>query len=365
MLPERRYERFPYVPSDPSTRDERCAEVYEIQVQGLVKRLRRDRTQARRDRHLRRPRFDSGAAGMRAGDGPARLSARPTSWPTRCPGSRPAPRTLAQARRLMRPSDARRTKSTSVPPHPDAQGYRASVREGKEVYDVTFENVQAGERTSHLFRLANLRRRAGGRHRRSERAGAGMVHLRGRRPHVALRASTRACPRRSSSTSFGGSPRPSGWAPRPATRYFEILATPISPELVPGSGAIRLSGHRSGNRSLRTAGFQSLLHAALRIPAVQGSPSSPTARGAIGSADGWPDIPAEQRHQYGIAEIKQHPGIFLRRFFELSQFKRSCIPNAPKVGSGGSLSPRGDYRAPSDSEAAVWLEELELVPDQE
>jgi NAD+ synthase (glutamine-hydrolysing) len=55
----------------------------------------------------------------------------------------------------------------------------------------------------------------------------------------------------------------------------------------------------------------------------------------------------------------------LKRFFGFSQFKRSAIPNGPKVGSGGSLSPRGDYRAPSDSEAAVWIEQLEMVPDKE
>jgi len=77
----------------------------------------------------------------------------------------------------------------------------------------------------------------------------------------------------------------------------------------------------------------------------------------------WPDIPQEGRHQYTIGEIKQWLGVFLWRFFQVSQFKRSCVPNAPKVGSGGSLSPRGDYRAPSDSEATVWLEQLKHVPD--
>ncbi|MCA9432723.1 MAG: hypothetical protein KC940_19570, partial [Candidatus Omnitrophica bacterium] len=58
--------------------------------------------------------------------------------------------------------------------------------------------------------------------------------------------------------------------------------------------------------------------------------------------------------------------VFLYRFFQISQFKRSALPNAPKVGSGGSLSPRGDWRAPSDSEATAWLEELETnTPDGE
>jgi NAD+ synthase (glutamine-hydrolysing) len=66
---------------------------------------------------------------------------------------------------------------------------------------------------------------------------------------------------------------------------------------------------------------------------------------------------------YSLADIKTHLGNFLHRFFKTSQFKRSCVPNAPKVGSGGSLSPRGDWRAPSDSEATAWLDELATVPD--
>jgi NAD+ synthase (glutamine-hydrolysing) len=79
----------------------------------------------------------------------------------------------------------------------------------------------------------------------------------------------------------------------------------------------------------------------------------------------WPDlIPEQRRNEYSLATIKRWLEVFLERFFQASQFKRSAIPNAPKVGSGGSLSPRADWRAPSDSSAAVWLEELRTqVPD--
>src|SRR3972149_5960579 len=79
----------------------------------------------------------------------------------------------------------------------------------------------------------------------------------------------------------------------------------------------------------------------------------------------WPEpLPDEERREYSLAEIKRWLGVFLYRFVQLSQFKRSCLPNGPKVGSGGSLSPRGDWRAPSDAEAAAWLKELdEGVPD--
>jgi NAD+ synthase (glutamine-hydrolysing) len=70
------------------------------------------------------------------------------------------------------------------------------------------------------------------------------------------------------------------------------------------------------------------------------------------------------RNQYDLAAIKRNLKIFLDRFFRLSQFKRTCVPNAPKVGSGGSLSPRGDWRAPSDSESVVWLREADGIPDE-
>ena len=70
-------------------------------------------------------------------------------------------------------------------------------------------------------------------------------------------------------------------------------------------------------------------------------------------------IQAEKRHAYDLPTIKKWLRVFLNRFFATSQFKRSAMPNGPKVGSGGSLSPRGDWRAPSDADATVWLEELE------
>jgi NAD+ synthase (glutamine-hydrolysing) len=76
-------------------------------------------------------------------------------------------------------------------------------------------------------------------------------------------------------------------------------------------------------------------------------------------------VPEHNKNEYTIGEIKYWLEVYLYRFFKTSQFKRSCIPNSPKVGSGGSLSPRGDYRAPSDSEATVWLENVKTIPDKE
>jgi NAD+ synthase (glutamine-hydrolysing) len=74
----------------------------------------------------------------------------------------------------------------------------------------------------------------------------------------------------------------------------------------------------------------------------------------------WPSgLPADQRQHYELADIRKWLEVFLRRFFAFSQFKRSAMPNGPKVSAGGSLSPRGDWRAPSDGNAAAWLEDLE------
>jgi NAD+ synthase (glutamine-hydrolysing) len=78
------------------------------------------------------------------------------------------------------------------------------------------------------------------------------------------------------------------------------------------------------------------------------------------STGDWPaGLPADQRHHYELPEIRKWLEVFLRRFFAFSQFKRSAMPNGPKVSAGGSLSPRGDWRAPSDGSAAAWLEDLE------
>ena len=80
----------------------------------------------------------------------------------------------------------------------------------------------------------------------------------------------------------------------------------------------------------------------------------------------WPPgYPEDRRAAYDLASIRKWLEVFLRRFFAFSQFKRSAMPNGPKVSAGGSLSPRGDWRAPSDSEATVWMDQLALIPDQE
>jgi NAD+ synthase (glutamine-hydrolysing) len=74
----------------------------------------------------------------------------------------------------------------------------------------------------------------------------------------------------------------------------------------------------------------------------------------------WPpNFDADQRVAYDLPTIRHWLEVFLRRYFGFAQFKRSALPNGPKVVAGGSLSPRGEWRAPSDGNARAWLDELE------
>jgi NAD+ synthase (glutamine-hydrolysing) len=150
---------------------------------------------------------------------------------------------------------------------------------------------------------------------------------------------------------------------------MKILDTEISPELIPSSGSEDLGASQPSQSTEAKLGPYSLHDFYLYYTTRYGFPPPKVAFLAYSiwsdiQRGTWPEIPEERRRQYDLAEIKKHLGTFLFRFFQLSQFKRSCIPNGPKVGSGGSLSPRGDYRAPSDGEATAWLQQLALIPDE-
>jgi NAD+ synthase (glutamine-hydrolysing) len=282
------------------------------------------------------------------------------------PGFATSARTLEQAHALMgaigcaareldiRPSSAQMLRDIG---HPFARG--------EAVYDVTFENVQAGERTSHLFRLAN--------HEGALVVGTGDLselalgwctygvgdHM----SHYNVNASVPKTLVQHLIRWVAHSDRMGAEASQVLER---ILATEISPELVPGDG----DGEQPAQGTEAIIGPYELqdfhLYHTLRYgfaPPKIAFLAYCAWRDAKEGA--WPDIPEDRRHQYAIGDIKRHLATFLERFFRLSQFKRSAIPNAPKVGSGGSLSPRGDYRAPSDSEATAWLRQLPLIPDGE
>jgi NAD+ synthase (glutamine-hydrolysing) len=339
---EIKIERLPYVPGDPRTRDARCEEVYRIQVQGLVTRMRAtgskrlvigvsgglDSTQAlivcaRAMDELKLPRANILAFTM--------------------PGFATSTRTRSQAWQLMRAFGATAEEIDIKPSclqmlkdlgHPYARG--------RKVYDVTFENVQAGERTSHLFRLANQR--------------GGMVVGTGDLSELALGWTTYGVGDHMSHYNVNASvPKTliqflAGWVAESEEFSADVkralrrvLETEISPELVPGRQSTEAT---VGPYELQDFNLYYILRFGYAPAKV-----------AFLAWHAW-------RGKYRLREIRKWLTVFLKRFFQ-NQFKRSVAPNAPKVGSGGSLSPRGDWRAPSDGSASAWLANLARVPTRE
>jgi NAD+ synthase (glutamine-hydrolysing) len=362
----RRIERFPYVPADPDSRSERCEEVYNIQVRGLETRLRATGIE----------RVVIGVSGgldsthalivcVRALD---RLGLpRSNVLAYTMPGFATSDRTLSNARRLM---EALGVSANEIDIRPSATQMLRDVghpaADGEPVYDVTYENVQAGERTSHLFRLAN--------HHRALVVGTGDLS------ELALGWSTYGVGDQMSHYNVNAS------VPKTLIQFLirwaidteqfsaeasdvlqSVLDTEISPELVPHEDP---DANVPGQHSEDVVGPYELQDFFLYYIVRFGYGPSKLAFMAHHAwhdreRGSWPNlIPAERRNEYSLADIKRWLAAFLERFFHTSQFKRSAIPNAPKVGSGGSLSPRGDWRAPSDSAATAWLAELERVPDE-
>jgi NAD+ synthase (glutamine-hydrolysing) len=360
LLLERSYERFPYVPADPLGREERCAEVYEIQVQGLATRLRA--TELRRVVIGISGGIDSTQALLVCAHAMDRLGyPRQHVIAYTMPGFATSSRTLDQARRLM--------ASIGCEPHeldirPAAHQMLSDIGHpfstGSETFDVTFENVQAGERTSHLFRLANLHNAlVVGTGDLSELALGWCTY--GVGDHMSHYAVNASVPKTLIQHVIRWVAETERLGADTSAILRDILATEISPELVPGkAGAIQATESLIGPYELQDFNLYYTVRFGFTPTKIAFLAYCAWRDRSLGV---WPDIPENKRHEYSIAAIKAHLKTFLLRFFKLSQFKRSCVPNAPKVGSGGSLSPRGDYRAPSDSEATAWLAELELVPE--
>ncbi|OGA38676.1 MAG: NAD(+) synthase [Betaproteobacteria bacterium RIFCSPLOWO2_12_FULL_68_19] len=340
---ERKIERLPYVPGDPATRDTRCEEVYRIQVQGLATRMRATGTK----------KLVIGVSGGLDSTQALIVCARAMDelgLPRRnilaytMPGFATSTRTRNQAWQLMRAVGA---TAEEIDIRPSCMQMLKDLRhpfaKGRKLYDLTFENVQAGERTSHLFRLANQHQ--------------GIVVGTGDLSELALGWCTYGVGDQMSHYNVNAS------VPKTLIQYLigwiaasgefsadvkralrRVLDTDISPELVPGR-----------QRTEDVIGPYELqdfnLYYTLRFG------YSP-AKVAFLAWSAWHD-------KYRLAVIRKWLGVFLKRFFETSQFKRSAMPNGPKVGSGGSLSPRGDWRAPSDSSAAAWLAALDSVPARE
>ncbi|WP_028226131.1 NAD(+) synthase [Paraburkholderia ferrariae] len=358
----RRVERFPYVPADPKRRDERCNEVYNIQVQALVQRL----SQAGIKKVVIGVSggLDSTHALLVCAKAMDRLGLpRANILAYTMPGFATSERTLRQARQLMelvgctaKEIDIRKSCMQML----EDLGHPYS--EGKESYDITFENVQAGERTNHLFRLANFNHAIViGTGDLSELALGWCTY--GVGDHMSHYNVNASVPK-TLITHLVRWVAETGQIGESGSDVLEaILDTDISPELIPGK-----ANGAPEQKTESVIGPYELqdfnLYYTLRFGFTPAKVAF-LAQHAWGDREkgAWPENTKVARNQYELAAIKRNLRIFLDRFFRQSQFKRTCIPNAPKVGSGGSLSPRGDWRAPSDSGSAVWLADLERVPD--
>ncbi len=358
----RTVERFPYVPSDPAQLADNCYEAWNIQVQGLTERLRATGLQ----------RLVIGVSGGLDSTGALVVAVkamdllelpRTNVLAYTLPGFATSEGTKANAWTLMR---SLKVSAHEIDIRPAAKAMLASLdhpfARGEPVYDVTFENVQAGLRTDFLFRLANQN-------------GALVVGT-GDLSELGLGWCTYGVGDQMSHYNPNGSVSKTliqhlirfaanAGAFDPETRdvLHAILATEISPELVPADA----SGQ--GQSTEAFVGPYELQDFNLYYLTRYGFPPSKI---AYLSWQAWrdaarggfpPDTAASDRRAYDLATIKRWLRLFLQRFFA-NQFKRSAMPNGPKLSSGGSLSPRGDWRMPSDAAATAWLKELdENVPD--
>jgi NAD+ synthase (glutamine-hydrolysing) len=353
---ERRVERFPFVPSDPGRLAQDCYEAYNIQVSGLVQRRRAagggkivigvsgglDSTQAlivaaKAVDLLGRPRTDILAYTL--------------------PGFGTSEGTKGNAHRLMQ---ALGVDAQELDIRPAARQMLADLghpfSRGEPVYDVTFENVQAGLRTDYLFRAANHR--------------GGFVLGTGDLSELGLGWCTYGVGDQMSHYNVNaGVPKTLiqhliRWVisshqfdAETSAVLADIVETEISPELVPADAAgLQSTEAKIGPYELQDFNLFYTLRYGFRpskIAFLAWRAWHDVSQGA------WPPgFPDERRHQYDLSEIRHWLELFLRRFFAFSQFKRSAMPNGPKVVAGGSLSPRGDWRAPSDGNAEAWLQEL-------
>ena len=356
----RAVDRFPFVPDDPARLAQDCYEAYNIQVAALVQRLRA----------IGEPRIVIGVSGgldsthalivaARAVDrlGLGREHIHAITMPGFATSAGTRSNALALARALgcrVEELDIRplAEQMLAAMDHPYGRGER-----GREVYDVTFENVQAGLRTDLLFRIAGRR--------------GGIVLGTGDLSELALGWCTFGVGDQMAHYGVNaGIPKTLiqhliRWVV--AERLFPddvgdvllaILGTEISPELVPAHEGepIQSTQARIGPYALQDFTLWHVLRRGSRPSRIaflaERAWSDP-------SAGAWPPgLPEEERVAYDLAAIRKWELVFFRRFFS-NQFKRSTLPNGPKVVAGGSLSPRGDWRMPSDASGAAWIAELE------
>jgi NAD+ synthase (glutamine-hydrolysing) len=342
----RSIERFPFVPSDRQQRDERCFEAYNIQVHGLMKRLQSSRLQ--RVVIGISGGLDSTHALIVAAKTMDRLKLpRENILGFTMPGYATSRKTWQNAHALMK---SLHITAAEIDIRPSCLQMLKDLR----------HPFAAGERTSHLFRLANHH--------------GGLVLGTGDLSELALGWCTYGVGDQMSHYNVNSSvPKTliqhllrwiiasSDFEKETGAVLQSILDTEISPELVPHetgdqSGPAQRTEEKIGPYDLQDFNLYYITRYGFRPSKVAFLCQHAWSDKSRGT---WPDhLVSEKYREYDLATIKKWLEVFVHRFFELSQFKRSCLPNGPKVGSGGSLSPRGDWRAPSDAEAVAWLKEV-------
>jgi NAD+ synthase (glutamine-hydrolysing) len=349
--------RFPYVPNRLSHLDQDCYEAFNIQVEGLQRRF-----EATSGDHMVigvSGGLDSTHALIVAAKVCDRLSLpRSTILGFTMPGFATGETTKSNAWKLMR---ALGVTAEEIDIRPAARQMLTDMGHpfagGEPVYDIAFENVQAGLRTDYLFRLANQRRGfVIGTGDLSELALGWCTYGVGdQMSHYGVNSGV---PKTLIQYLIRWTTRTDQFDPETDAVLEAILDTEISPELVPAAEGEEIQSTEAKIGPYELHDF--FLYHTMRY-------GQPPSKVAFLAWHAWRDVekglwpiefPQGARRQYDLATIRKWLETFLWRFFAFSQFKRSAMPNGPKVSAGGSLSPRGDWRAPSDAAAEAWLDEL-------
>ena len=355
--------RFPFVPNTPERLDQDCYEAFNIQVDALVTRY--EATPGDTMVIGISGGLDSTHALIVAAKACDRMGvSRKNILGFTMPGFATGDATKSNAWKLM---EAMGISAAEIDIRPAARQMLTDMghpfADGEPVYDITFENVQAGLRTDYLFRLANQRN--------------GFVIGTGDLSELALGWCT-----------YGVGDQMSHYAvntgvPKTLIQYLirwcvtsgqfdeatdtvlaAILDTEISPELVPADaqGGLQSTEEKIGPYELNDFFLFHILRygfAPSKVAFLAHQAWQDKTRGR------WPiGFPEAKKREYDLNTITFWLEKFLFRFFQTSQFKRSAIPNGPKASAGGSLSPRGDWRAPSDSSAEAWIKELRAAMGQ-
>jgi NAD+ synthase (glutamine-hydrolysing) len=353
----RKVDRYPFVPDDPERLALDCYEAYNIQVSGLERRISSigspkavigvsgglDSTHAlivackAMDR-LGRPRSDVLAFTM--------------------PGFATGVTSKSYATRL---SQALGVTFEELDIRPAAEQMLADMGHpyaaGEKVYDVTFENVQAGLRYDYLFRLANQR--------------GGIVVGTGDLSELALGWCTYGVGDQMSHYSVNAG------VPKTLVQHLirwvishgefseevgevlgEILQQEITPELIPTEEGVKPQATEDsvGPYNLQDFTLAHVVRHGYRPRKI--AFLAWHAWKDVESGEWPPGFPADARVAYSLEDIRSWLEVFVKRFFA-NQFKRSALPNGPKVSALGTMSPRGDWRMPSDARGTAWLAEIE------